>query len=96
MLPQGNTSIIPSRKLLNFSLDLTATHHTPGDIESLKDCPLQVLNLAGSFNNPSKFTGKYDEVVKVLPQGNHKNLSKNFENRNIPGPLGAQNLSNKS
>jgi len=44
------------------------TYHLPGDIESLKDCPFQVLNLAGEFRNPSKLTGKCNRVGRVLPR----------------------------
>ena len=55
----------------------TLTVIPEGDIKSLKDCPLQVLDLSGDGLFPSKFTGKNQEVVTVLPQGNtSKQLSR--------------------
>jgi len=59
---KGNLESVP-KSVINLNLAQTKIE---GDIESLKDCPLQVLNLAGAPGIPSKFTGK-DQAKAMFP-----------------------------
>ena len=62
-MAQSNTLIVEvSRNLLCFPhLHSSIIIHYIGDIESLKGCPLKVLNLAGEkfYGQKAKFTGVY-------------------------------------
>jgi len=70
VLPQAIAHDVHGTWMLAANVHPTVlTTYVTGDIESLKDCPLQVLNLAGIHGSTTNFTGKYNEVGRVLPQG---------------------------
>eukprot|EP00619_Florenciella_sp_RCC1007_P005335 CAMPEP_0205904436 /NCGR_PEP_ID=MMETSP1325-20131115/725_1 /ASSEMBLY_ACC=CAM_ASM_000708 /TAXON_ID=236786 /ORGANISM="Florenciella sp., Strain RCC1007" /LENGTH=76 /DNA_ID=CAMNT_0053270215 /DNA_START=10 /DNA_END=237 /DNA_ORIENTATION=- len=62
-MAQASPAIIDRFQAIE-KVDLSGMSNLAGDIESLKDCPLQTLNLAGHPQLGSKITGN----IKDLPQ----------------------------
>ena len=55
--------------LIKFNVYPPNHRFTVGDIGSLKECPLQELDLSGGFGSIMKFTGEYDVCGVKISSG---------------------------